>query len=209
MIPILPGLVQKRPSSDAAVRPAAWLSMPMKCRRVELGRSETSVMMATRRGVHRLHHRRIVGRDDDGAVDLAGIEPVEPADQRRRIERVVLRGIERQPLVAGGAHAPAHRGDEALHEGVAAIGDEKGDAQIARPRQQRSREVAAEVEGLDGVLDLLGRFGPDAGAAVEHAVDRREGNAGRPCHVVHGRAFSFNSFLHWRPHRFSRRLAVS
>ena len=94
---------------------------------------------AAGRRVDGLGDGRIVGRHDHYAIGLPAAEPVEPSHQSLGIEGVILRRRERQPLVAGGADAAMDGGGQAFHEGVAAIGNEEHDAQVAGPRQQRGR----------------------------------------------------------------------
>src|SRR5690606_2212525 len=112
------------------------------------------------------------------------------------IERVIGGCLQRQPLVAARPAAAPDGGDEALHEGIGAVRNEEGHAQVAGAGEQRRRQVAPEIEGLDGVLDLLGRFRADAGARVQHAVDGRERNARRPRHVMYRRPLAFDDVVH-------------
>ena len=56
----------------------------------------------------------------------------------------------------------------------------RASSEAERSRRKSSARIAAST--------FSAVCGPDAGAAVEHAVDGRERNAGRPRHVVHGRA---------------------
>ncbi len=158
------------------------------------------------RRIDRLDHGRIVRRDDHRAIGLARIEGIQPGDKCRRVERMIGGRRECQPLVAGGADAPPDRGDEALHEGIAAVGDEKAHAQVARPGEQRRRQIAAEIERLDRRFDLFGGFGPYAGPGIEHAVDRRERNARGPRHVMHGCPLVVLSLVH-RPLRTAAKMA--
>ena len=150
-------------------------------------------------GVDGPGHRRIVGRHHHGAIGLAGAEAVEPGNQGRGIERMVLHRRQRQPLVAGGAGAAGDGGGEAFHEGVAAAGDEEHHAQVAGARQERSGKIAAKVQGLDRGLDLFGGFRPHPGTRIEHAVDGGERDPGGARHIVHGGAPPLQLVVQIRP----------
>lgn len=58
--------------------------------------------------------------------------------------------------------------------------------EVARAGEERGREIASEIKRRNGGGDFLGRGGAHAGAPVEHAIDRRQRDAGGAGDVVHG-----------------------
>ena len=89
------------------------------------------------------------------------------------------------------------------------VGRTKLEAVVAAARQPRREPVGAIFQQIDGRLHALGGVGVNAGAAVQHAVDRGEADAGRSCDVLQRRSrhdFSLQTVA-YRPSRQGKQFA--